>query len=309
MRKFFAKLVLCGGFLCIFILVLELLLFCETNEYSYKYKYLCQHEDDIECLILGASVSSNGINPKLISMKSFNAATEGRPLYYDYALVKEFVPKMKKLKCVVTTLTPSQLYRNYKYVVESSLSGNHSDQAYRSMHLKYMGLHFDWKDIFYYPETYNSYYNFMGRFTNSDEINRNCDSLGYQMMKETHINSEWKNTKVINYIDYTDRDVIPAVNENISYLVNMASICKDNNVRLIILWPPFHKAGISMVNDIDLQHFNDCARKLNKMEGVEVYDFSQDPRFENDEYYYNPTHLNAVGTDKFTMILNKLLSK
>ena len=307
MKKFIFRLIKVGVLVSILFFIIETLLLFKENEYSYKYSYLQKHKGDIECLILGASVSSNGINPHLISVESFNAATEGRPIYYDYALVREFVPQMKKLKCVLLTLTPSQLYRNYKYEVKSSLSTNNSDPAYRSMHLKYMGLRYDWKDVFYYMETINSYYDYMGRFFNSDEVNRKCDSLGYQELNKVHINDTWRNAHVINTIDYQDKNVEYAVKENISYLKELSEVCQDNNVRLIILWPPFHKAGRAQVNDVDKHYFKQCISELTKSKGVECYNFENDARFDKDEYFYNPTHLNSKGTDIFTRIIDNIV--
>lgn len=291
-------------------IAIEYILLFKENEYSYKYSYLQNHSDDIECLILGASVSSNGINPSLFSNKCFNAAIEGRPLYYDYAITKELVPKMTKLKTIILTITPSQLYRNYKYVVESSLSDNDSDPAYRNMHLKYMGLRYDWKDVFYYMEIFNSYYDYMGRFYNSDESNRLCDTLGYQILSAQHLNDNWRSAKVINAIDYTDKNVELAVKENVSYLKGIADICSKNGIRFLLIWPPFHKIGRNQVTKSDLIFFDQSIKALKKdCKEIEFYDFSKDERLQSDDFYYNPTHLNSLGANLFSEILDSIVAR
>lgn len=273
-------------------LLIETALLSRQNEYSYKYSYLQKRKSDIECLILGASISNNNINAHYIR-HSFNAGTSGRPLCYDYELAKRFIGDMPKLKSLVLTITASQLYRDYHYKVASVLNDDNRDATYRCMHYKYMGLPYDSDDFIYWSEILNSSYDYMGRFLVDNTSNKGCDSLGYVKLTghlEDPNLKDWKQLRVFKDVDYNDPYLESAINKNINYIKDIAIICKNNGVRFILLQTPFHPAARQMVTAKDKKNLNQCLNEvLAENKDVEYYDFSNDTLFNDDKFYYNTT--------------------
>lgn len=300
-------LVLLGG------LIIEFLLLFQDNEYTYKFQYIHNHRNDIECLILGSSTSNNNINPKYLDISSFNTASSARIIYYDYALLNHFINDMPNLKCVIMTIAPFHLYRDYRYKVKTAEHAAIHEPTYRCMHYKYMNLSYDYKDILYWSEILNSNYNYMDRFSEEYSKRADFDSLGYGKLLghlEGQKYGNWKEFKVFTDIDYNDPNVEKAVNHNIEFLVNIANLCKNKKLRFILLQTPFHPIARETITMKDKSHLASCIRAIRKnYDKTEYYDFSCDSSFNDDRYYFNASHLNIEGAEKFSHIVNNIVQK
>ncbi len=75
-----------------------------------------QHEDfmkkmsNIKIVFLGSSHAARGINPGHITGSSYNLAYPSQDLYYDYMVIKKYIDKMPKLKCVIINLSYFSFY-------------------------------------------------------------------------------------------------------------------------------------------------------------------------------------------------------
>ncbi len=74
--------------------------------------------------------------------------------------------------------------------------------------------------------------------------------------------------------------------------------CKDNNIKLVVVFSPFYIEGqkIEVNFDIIMQFY----RELMKKHNIPFYDYSKIPINYSTEYFYNMMHLNKKGSEIFT---------
>lgn len=76
----------------------------ETNEYSIKRDYINNHASEIQTLIIGNSLATNGIDAQVFGDSCYCFAISGRVLYYDMKLMEEYLSHMTNLKTVILPL-------------------------------------------------------------------------------------------------------------------------------------------------------------------------------------------------------------
>lgn len=283
---------------------IELLLMRYSNGYSFKKRYLNEHSDSIEVLLLGGSHTENQINPHLFKKNTFNAACQGRYLYYDYKIAEQNLPHMKNLKDIVLTISSLVIFRSMSYDASNNMADELKD-GYRCMYLKYMGIHygkFDWQ---YWPELVNSKLDFMKRILAKSDKERNaCDMKGYAKLPIKHIKG-WENNQIPAFVDYSEENVLKAYHENLIYIKNLAYLCKRQGVKLILVQMPYYKTARTKVTNKDikmLESFVDSVKTINK--DVAFLNYLDDNRFDSTDFY-NSNHLNSQGADKVTQLIMK----
>ena len=87
--------------ICLIVTVEIIQYYVSDNNYSYKSKYIKNHKDSIEGLILGHSHTLRGIDPALLGKNVFNNAESGKWIYYDAKELSKYVPDMSNLRFVI----------------------------------------------------------------------------------------------------------------------------------------------------------------------------------------------------------------
>ena len=87
--------------ICLIVAVEIIQYYVSDNNYSYKYKYIKNHKDSIEGLILGHSHALRGIDPALLGKNVFNNAESAKWIYYDAKELSKYVPDMSNLRFVI----------------------------------------------------------------------------------------------------------------------------------------------------------------------------------------------------------------
>lgn len=301
MKKFLINL---GVFaLCVFLvfIVVELYLLRISNEYAYKKHYVEKNKDQIQTLILGHSHVAEGINPEHLGNRVFNMAIMGRNLYYDAVLAQRYIPQMKSLKCVIWSLGYNFEFENFRFPCMEKKE-NYSS-TYRCMYEKYMGISYGMPYI-YWSEILNSKFEYGMRIFKKDfyELN-NCDSLGFELRPENKKASDWKNVHLPLKIDYNSSNVSKAFQKNMVYLKQLAMVCKEADVRLVVVTTPCYQSFLEKTIPKEIEIMHSCIDTLKTVySAVEYYDFMFDNRFTEDDFS-DASHLSYRGAERFTRIL------
>lgn len=92
--------------------------------------------------------------------------------------------------------------------------------------------------------------------------------------------------------------------EEINSLYGMIRICKNHNIRAILVTPPFRSEYNELFDDKYYNQFHEVIENICRDERIEYYDYSHDERFcHSDEYTRNADHLTPKGAVTFTDIL------
>mgnify|MGYP003434804250 CR=1 FL=1 len=277
----------------------EVLLTFSPNNYSYKASFINNNPQKIKTLIIGASHAENCINPSLLGDSVFNLGGSGKPYYYDVEVVCKNMPKMTHLKNIIMTIAPFQQYRSYKHNINPSDNLSALEPYIRNMHLKYLGIHYERYDYWYYLELPNS----KGNLISHIKQGRRCDSLGYSPLKKENRIKDWENNQLPQPIDYSNNQLSLAYEENLSYLKKLASLCKYHNINLIFVSIPYYKNAQYLLPEKDVKGMYkmiDAIKQVNL--STKYYNYIYDNRFNEDDFF-NAVHLDEQGTDKFTRIL------
>lgn len=89
----------------------------KESENAHKYEYLTKNSDGIKTLLLGHSHFSRSFNTSVLGDSIYNAALEGRVIYYDVEIAMNFFPLMNNLHTVIYPMHYS--FDNAFYVWQS----------------------------------------------------------------------------------------------------------------------------------------------------------------------------------------------
>lgn len=263
------------------------------------------HKDDLQILLMGNSHILSNLIPDTIGPGAFNAAISARPVYYDVQLMKQYVPRMKRLAAVIVPIDYERFYFG-RDSIESKPKPifDKRENTAKCMYYKYM----DVKDFFWYwPELLNSNLNYMSRFWMSNEESRECDISGYQMLNLKDKKGRWEMSSVPIPIDSTkviDKD---AYNQLYNNYAEMAHITKIKQVRFILLGTPMYKTFCEGMSNVVVKDREIFVQKLKaEYPNVEYYDFSCDSRFEPYDFF-NTDHLTERGAAKFSKMIKEII--
>jgi hypothetical protein len=246
----------------------------------------------------------NGLKPNILGNGVFNMAISGRSLAYDIELAKKYVPKMNQLELLIMPLDYKKFYfgrqKNNPYE-KGKLSG--LTKTRKCMYYKYMGIRID--RFWYWSELLNSKLDFMKRFLEKDAEARECDSLGYLGNNLLERKYNWENWFLPKIIDTTLEANRKALNHLYTRYCILAELTQKRGAKLIILITPKYKTYNNSKNPAVIKEMEAFSASLKqKYPNVEYYDYSTDKRFV-DEDFYDASHLNDIGANKFSKIVKE----
>lgn len=297
------------GLSLLFLIVLvafEFIMLLVPNRYSYKYKYVKEHLDDIEFLFLGNCHIEDAVNPKYIGKGAFNTAISGREIIYDVELAKRFVSQMQNLKAVLIQLD----YRDFGFGREQAnprdykIHGGH-ESTFKCMYTKYMDMRVD--GMWYWSEILNSDLNYKYRIWLSKEDQIECDSLGFVCLKETNKNKVWEYWDLPRIYDVSKEISKGKYDTLYNQYATIAQLTCTKGVKLILLSTPMYRTYLEdMVPKVREEMRTFVGKLEHKYPNVEYYDFMDDTRFLPIDFY-DASHLSESGSKKFSLIIKDIL--
>lgn len=293
-------LIIIGGFV-----VLEYVMKDVINEYSYKYRYLNNHLDDISYLILGNSHTGGAVNPHLLD-SAFNMAQSARTLYYDAKISEEYIPRMHNLRVVI-------LSHSYTFPW-GDLSPNfpNNNDSWKNTRVfeynKFMNIPYEQSKYKYIQKsalcTGHMYCEY---FKQTKPGLDSYDSLGfYYRRKDIHFDTEWKVTCLPpNDLGIGSDSLLSYVQEYTKLLKRIAKVCYDNDVRCVAITTPCYTSYLEETKNIGIQTLYDIIESVNMYYPIEYYNYIDDEQFRADSLFYDCSHLNYMGAELLTKRLIK----
>lgn len=302
MRKFLISISIFLATIVVFLVALELLVHTIPNSYSYKYNYIKKNGRRIEAIAMGHSQLYDGFKPESFKLPAFNLCNSAQSFKEDYYLLKELLPYMPNLKCVILPI-------GYMNVTDNSDEESFTERS--TFYHEYMNVNYDNRipvkhrlECFYPNRAFEkatSYY-----LHHIDIVG--CDSLG---RRSTHNLKDRKfklgHENVLN--DYTSKTHDPnKMHIQVEdYLERIARFLNNENITFVLVSPPHYWSCFDNINLEQKAFLQDYISFLKSKYNIQYFNLEDDNRFE-DKDYYNETHLSEIGAEKFTKILNDSIS-
>ena len=302
MKKFIVKVII--GFILpaiVSMVIFEVLLRKIPTTYSYKKDRLTAMAADLQVLILGASHSEAGLDPRFFKAKAFNAAMSDQGLKYDYLILHQFMPQLKHLNYLIISVGYPTFY--------------HTIECTRAFRIKYYELYWGIKNSYRNPTNHLaiSDYTFsemMGKTIKyyRDHIDDvHCNAVGVN--DSYKIKDRSKNWYVAKptLIWHEKEFSLQNYNTNYMWLRKIIQLCDSHQVKVVLVTFPAWKNYTDSLNaaQFDLAK-NTCLILSSQHQNVKYYNFLNDKRF-GEKDFFNVDHLTEIGAKKLTKILNDTL--
>lgn len=299
MKKFVCQLSLFLTLSILEIAVIEIIARQEPNSYKAKETEMMKENLPYETIVVGSSHTAFGIDPRYLSMPSYNIANPSQRIYYDYHLLKRYIhhcPNIKYVICPISTFSPltTKFDEESPYIINYELYMGFDEYPFYSKHnililntgnlittlaksiLSQLGLH--QKD---YP------FGFLDSYSISGRTQDWSDSQG---AIRRHI-KKYEKTKY---------------EESLHYYIALANLCKQHETTLLFVTAPTHKNYYLQVPLKRRLLMRKLVEDVNKGTSCQIYylDLLDDPRF-TDEDFFDTDHMTCeYGAPKLTKIID-----
>jgi hypothetical protein len=281
------------------VVFLEYNLYKIPNTYSFKKDLAIKKADSTQILILGPSYTLMGINPELLKYPALNLADNAQSTYYDYMILERNLKTMKNLKVVIIPVS----YFSFGYSM--------------SMETEY------WRKFFY-----EKFYTIPPEDNkNMLDIKRFSTFYLYGQATSLHYASKMFKVNLLGSMDQNgfepgdpativeadikdagqyDTSLIDSKNyaKNIGYLSQMIEDVKKANVIPVLITMPCPPTYTNYINKDYYNFMQDTVKNIAKKYDIKYFNYLSDKRFTNGDFF-DGSHLDVNGAEKFSKILNK----
>jgi hypothetical protein len=283
-------------------ITMEFLLRQIPNDYEYKKKYLDKNSNLIEVLFLGDSHAFFGLNPVYCTTASFNASHVSQSLNYDLRILKKYEYRFDRLKIVVIPVS-------YYSLFESAESGSESWRI--KNYIIYYGINTS-KALKDHTEILSSTLtNNLGRLVSyyikgNTEIS--CSALGWGISYNSRYAEDLDQTGKEAAKRHTAKD-LKHYSENVETLKSIIEFGKRHNINIVLFTPPAYKTYVCNLRKDQLYKSIQTAESVSmETSNCSYFNFLEDKSFSESDFY-DADHLNEIGAEKFTKLINKLINE
>lgn len=274
----------------------ETLIRLTPNTYTYKYAWMEEHGSEVATLVLGSSHNLAAMCPSDLGDSVFNLAIGAQRPEYDLMLLEQFAPQCPHLRTVITNLDVNNYFsRDY-------------EDTYRYYFATYYTLFMGSKKH-HFPSLYHlmmSHPRYASTLAMKCALYKlrgksmiECDSLGWST----------DSVRPPRGLAMTDQQRDPVsesdVMKNRERMERMIDYCNAHGLRLVVVTTPmWHTYRDAIDPELKLQ-FNAEMQRLRQHGLKEYRDYSDDLRFQANDFY-DSHHLWIVnGSHKFSNILKE----
>ncbi len=311
MKKYLTEIVFCFLLPALLIAaVAEYSLRKIPNDYAFKNQWLTKNSRDVEVLALGASSILYDVDPTYFSSKGFNAAHFSQSLKYDHFIYNKFIEQMPSLEYVIMGVdfwTPfgdiedSPEWWRVKYY-----NIHYGSNYYRWLGKYNFELYF--RDIPTFKRATNGFLSLLGLKEETNvAVNENGHGLHYTLENraDNWDNGEFEAARHNTLIIEGLHDSL--IEQNRQYMEEIIRKSAERGVKVLLVNVPLYVSYRDTQNREFLKQQKDfCTYFVKEYNNVQFYDFSDDPRF-TEEDFYDANHLNDIGTRKFTLFLDSIM--
>lgn len=303
MKKFINHVFLMILPLIVLLLIVEIFYRFIPNSYSFKNDLIKKKYNVAEALILGSSHTFYGINPKYMNVKAINAANISQTIYFDELLFLKHINHFKNMKYVIL---------NIGYTTLSQKDNTEDDKWRKYYYETYMDLNvpiiskFDVERYFLsFTKSFNFNVKLIFKYIQNGSI-LNCDENGFGT-DYTVANKDPNFKNNTKEIIKRHEDNLLDFSLNVQRIENMIALSKNKGIKVILIITPATK---EYVNGINQQKWNKivktCESLSEQNNNVTLLNLFDDIRFTDDDLF-DTDHLNEIGAQKCTNILNDVL--
>ena len=270
------------------------------NDYKIKFSGLDTQSDVLEVLVLGSSHAYYAIDPSLLDAPAYNAAFVSQSLDVDAAILRHYLPQMPRLHTVVAPVDYPILGFQLKRSVEDWRIKNYV--LYTGVEVPHVFS--DYSELLTSPLPIN-----VGRlrwhYVTRAPFSTTLQPGGFGV-KPTTATTNLAESGAIAARRHTntDEEIYLAID---AALREMAAICAERGVRLLLIKTPQHDAYRSHLDArqlAELQRWIDD--NVSALDNV-IYHGLREPSLYGDGDFRDADHLNELGAAKFSRRLNDVL--
>lgn len=240
-----------------------------------------------DILILGSSRAKNHYNSSIISdslkLETYNAGYGGYGLFFNYAVLKEYLRNNNNVKVVILDISPhTMLLGEESYSkLDKFLPFYYKYDSFKE--IIELNPEFSKLRLLFNLYIYNSTaYDFLidGELTNNE--NNGFQPLDGQLNVDKYIPMQYQESDILD-------------NNKLMYLSKIIDLCDTSDVKLItIISPTYSKFDVNnvIINQIE---------KIMESNNILFFNYSDDLEFNGKVIYFrDQLHLNKYGTTKYT---------
>lgn len=286
--------------------VMEYLTLNLPSGYKKNSALLKTKAETIEVLVLGSSQMKDAVNAALLKQPAINLASGDQHHNTDFKLLQGVLPKLPNLKTVVLEVSYSHF----------ELPHNSKDFWKHPVYLKYYGVNcFErntyFKDRLIYlslPPFYSEkiYDHYIERKDPAGFNSFGFDTLNYSGLFMNLKYNEKEIAKKRFKINLTPQPEIFATNTSLFF--DFLDYLKERDLKVIICTAPMYKSYLPVrVPEILARRDSILQLVSNKYSNIEFLLHEEDTLGFKVKDYWNQSHLNPDGAQKFTQLLQKKL--
>lgn len=297
MIKFAIKVLLFFTPLLILLAVTEYNALSMTHDFALRRKILENNLDRAEIVVTGSSHAEYAVKPKLLGHPAVSVAHSAQDLYYDTKILTKYLPQMTRVKLVVVTVS----YHSFEYMIEDSIYAWQTDFYNKFWGIPRQNSSFKLADhsaiaLFGIQQSRN----FL--LTGTSNLSELDDSGGNEFLLT------FSERNVLNgqfaLKDSNSKMDIEHIPNNREYLDELFSKLKAANIQSVIVTTP---CAPSYYNNMDNERYlrmQNETKSLMQKYNLEYYNYLKDERFVVEDYF-DSSHLNTQGAEKFSRILKE----
>lgn len=259
-----------------------------TLGYFYHYKLKVESEFEnisrYECIIMGDSQVQR-IDPKQFRPDTYNFGSTGEHFFFTFEKIKRLTEfNDHKIKNIILGVSPVSFAPLYNRMIDTKfIEGRMSLTRY----LYFISI-------------------------DNNEFLKNVDILSKSMIKAIYRKPDWggltgsdfKNpdSAIIDMAFHQHFKIVLSENKyssvQIKYLFKIDSICKVNDISLLLVSLPNHPLYLNKIDDLYYRVLYHTVDSMNKVKYINYLDYDIDPDLMSDA-----NHLNNKGGDIFTKYL------
>jgi len=302
MKGFLRYILLFFAPLLVLLITKEILLQAIPNNYKVKSNYIENHSEAIETLILGNSHTFYGLNPEWMDGVTFNMSNVSQSLDIDLAILKYYLPKMQQLNTVVIRLSYDSMFETLSKTNEH---WRYKDYAlYTDIPLKFSWKHHSEILSISFKENIKRIYNYYLKSENSVT----CNAFGWGVDAHSSQAKDLYKTGALVAKKHTATSD-DLFEYNVNTLKEIADLCAQNKVDIILVTPPAFESYYLNLNDQQLEATVNTGFELaNQHDNLSYYSFLEYWRFDK-EHFFDADHLNERGALLFSKMINDIIHK
>lgn len=282
-------------------------------DYKFYEKYFKEYNyKEIEGIITGMSCHEVGIDINCLKHKFVNLAMLGEDLYYNYLHARKMIfdVKMENLKYCIIGLTP------YSFHYDLSLTENEILKNRTNIYYSFYKEYHDYRNKNIDIELYNDFESKINKIFINSYKQIIMKFFRYEYEKKWHgIRLGKINRKKMsrNDIEFEIRhesnmNYSVVINNNHNILTKYIEMLIDNNIEPIIVICPAINLYKYNFSETIYDQFNNVINSVKSKYDVQILNYFDCNYFTEDDFY-DPSHLNIYGAQKFTKVLQKRIEE